>query len=44
MEIGIRLAFGALPGQVLVLVMKEVMLLAAVVVLVGLPVAYGLRV
>jgi predicted permease len=41
-EIGIRLALGALPGQVLGLVMKEVMLLVGVGVLIGLPVAYAL--
>jgi len=41
-EIGIRLALGALPGQVVGLVMKEVMLLVAVGVVIGLPVAYAL--
>jgi predicted permease len=41
-EIGIRLALGALPRQVLGLVMKEVMLLVVVGVLIGLPVAYAL--
>jgi predicted permease len=41
-EIGIRLALGALPGQVLALVMREVMLLVAMGVLIGLPVAYAL--
>jgi ABC-type antimicrobial peptide transport system permease subunit len=41
-EIGIRLALGALPAQVVGLVMREVMLLVAVGVLIGLPVAYAL--
>lgn len=41
-EIGIRLALGALPGQVLALVMREVMLLVALGVLIGVPVAYAL--
>jgi predicted permease len=41
-EIGIRLALGAMPRQVLQLVMKEVLLLATAGVLVGLPAAYVL--
>src|SRR5260370_32574477 len=41
-EIGIRLALGAMPRQVLQLIMKEVLLLATAGVLVGLPAAYVL--
>jgi predicted permease len=41
-EIGIRLALGALPGQVVRLVMREVALLAGAGVLLGLPTAYAL--
>jgi len=41
-ELGIRLALGASPGQVLALVMQEVVRLVAVGVLVGVPVAYAL--
>jgi ABC-type antimicrobial peptide transport system permease subunit len=41
-EIGIRLAIGASPGQVLALVMKEVALLVITGILVGVPVAYAL--
>jgi ABC-type antimicrobial peptide transport system permease subunit len=41
-EIGIRLALGAMPRQVLQLIMKEVLLLATAGVLIGLPAAYVL--
>lgn len=41
MEIGIRLALGAVPRQVLVLVMREVMTVAAWGVLAGVPLAYA---
>ena len=41
-EIGIRLAIGASPGQVLALVMKEVALLVIVGIFVGVPLAYAL--
>ena len=41
-EIGIRMALGAFQGAVIWMVMKEVLLLIAIGVIVGLPVAYGL--
>ena len=41
-EIGIRMALGANGGNVIWLVMREVMLLAGVGVLIGLPAAWGL--
>ncbi len=41
-EIGIRMALGALQGNVIWMVMKEVLLLVAIGVLVGLPCAVGL--
>ncbi len=41
-EIGIRLALGAMPRQVLQMVMKEVLLLASAGVMIGLPAAYVL--
>ena len=41
-EIGIRMALGAFSGNVIWLVMREVMLLLGVGMLIGLPVAWGL--
>jgi ABC-type antimicrobial peptide transport system permease subunit len=41
-EIGIRMALGAIQGNVIWMVMKEVLLLVAIGVLVGLPTAIGL--
>jgi ABC-type antimicrobial peptide transport system permease subunit len=41
-ELGIRLALGADPGQVVWIVMKEVLLLLAIGLAVGLPAAIGL--
>ncbi len=41
-ELGIRLALGALPAQVLRLVMKEVLTLAAIGVVMGVPAAFAL--
>lgn len=41
-EIGIRMALGAVQGNVIWMVMKEVLLLVAIGVLIGLPVAMGL--
>jgi len=41
-EIGIRMALGAAPGDVLRMVMRRGLLLAAIGILIGLPCAYGL--
>jgi predicted permease len=41
-EIGVRMALGAASGDVIWLVMKEVLLLAGIGIAVGLPAAYGL--
>lgn len=41
-EIGIRMALGAIQGHVIWMVMKEVLLLVAIGVLIGLPTAIGL--
>ena len=41
-EIGIRMALGAFSGNVIWLVMREVLLLLAVGMLIGLPIAWGL--
>jgi putative ABC transport system permease protein len=41
-EIGIRMALGALPSQVLRLVMKEVLLLAGIGIAIGIPAAFAL--
>ena len=41
-ELGVRIALGARPGQVLWLVMKEVLLLLAIGLAVGVPAAIGL--
>ncbi len=41
-ELGIRLALGALPSQVLRLVMKEVLTLAVIGIVIGIPAAYAL--
>jgi ABC-type antimicrobial peptide transport system permease subunit len=41
-ELGIRLALGAEPGSVMLLVMREVLLLLAIGLAVGIPTAIGL--
>lgn len=41
-EIGVRMALGALTGDVLWLVMREVLIVAGLGILIGLPVALGL--